>query len=188
MARVRRGTSLVVLALALGACGGGAKKAHDASSSSSSSSSSEDSEVQIEYVPIAIAWVKRHVHPTQAELAAFQKSAGSSDDAEAAYKKARAPELARKLADDMLSRMQASSESLDSIAEASIRATLGNAAIADAKRRKAVTLSAAHAGEADLPPDAKEALAAFARKAHPGDVVDSALGSGPVLVVARAAR
>jgi hypothetical protein len=158
----RRVFGFVAIAALVTACASGGKKAHD--SKSAASSSSEDSEVQIEYVPIAIAWVKRHAK-------------GTSPDA-----------AAHKLADSMLSRMQGSSESLDSIAEAEIRAALGAGAIADAKRRKAVTLPAARAGDADLPPDAKEALAAFARKAHPGDVVDSPLGSGPVLVVARAVR
>ncbi len=155
-------TLALAAALALATACGPGEKARDPSSSSSSDDS--DSEVRVEYVPIAIAWVKH-------------------------YAKGSAPaDLARKLGDDMISRMQSSSESLDSIAEASIRKLLGSAAISDPKRRTTVTLAASHAGEADLPADAREALAAFARKAHPGDVVDSPLGSGPVLVVARAVR
>ncbi|MBX3186976.1 MAG: peptidylprolyl isomerase [Labilithrix sp.] len=105
---------------------------------------------------------------------------------EKAYKKARAAEVARKLADEMLSRMQASSEPLDDIAVAAITALLEAGAADDSARRKAVAISPRRAADADLPPDAQEALASFARKAKPGDVVDSALGTGPVLVVARA--
>jgi hypothetical protein len=148
---------LSLLFLATLACGGGAKE------KDAKSPSGDSDEVQIEYVPIAVSWVKH-----------FTKSAPA--------------DAARKLADDMLSRMQASSESLDAIADAAIAADLGKSAVNDAKRRKMVTLPASKAGEADLPPDAKEALAAFARKAKPGDVVDSPLGSGPVLVVARVAH
>ncbi len=146
---------LLLVAIVLVACGGGGAKAKDATS--------DASEVQIEYVPIAISWVKH-----------FTKSPPA--------------DAARKLGDEMISRMQSSSEPLDSIADAAIGSVLGKAAVTDAKRRKAVTLAASKAGEADLPPDAREALAAFARKAKPGDVVDSPLGSGPVLVVARAAH
>jgi hypothetical protein len=152
---------LVVVGAASGCGGAKKKKPHDASESSSEGES--DAEVRIEYVPIAVAWVKHHTKGVPASVA-------------------------RKLADDMLSRMQSSSESLDAIADAAIKASLDGSAISDPKRRKAVTLAAAQAGDADLPPDAKEALAAFARKAHAGDVVDSPLGSGPVLVVARAVK
>jgi hypothetical protein len=150
---------LVLVAAAL-ACGGKSSKAKDPSAAVDEA---DTGDVRIEYVPIAVNWVKRHAKTPPAELA-------------------------RKLADDMLSRMQASTESLDAIAESSIKVVLGANAIADPKRRKAVSLPATQAGDADLPPDAKEALAAFARKAKPGDVVDSPLGSGPVLVVARAVR
>ncbi len=150
---------VLLFALFVSACGGG--KAKDASDSSS---------VKIEYVPIAVNWVKR-------------VTKGKEGD-----EKQRATELTRKLADEMLSRMQASNEPLDSIAEGAVKAVLGPEAVKDPKRRKAVTVTPEEAGKADLPPDAKEALAAFAHKAKPGDVVDSALGSGPVIVVARAAR
>jgi hypothetical protein len=177
---------LIVLSLALvTSCGGGAKKANDASSSSSSE---ESSEVRIEYVPIAIPWVKRHVRVTKDDLNAWRSATGKKNADEAEYKKERAAEMARRLADDMLSRMQASTESLDSIAESAIKQMLGPEAISDPKRRKAVSLAPSDAANADLPPDAKEALASFAKKAKPGDVVDSPLGSGVVLVVARAVR
>lgn len=157
MVGMRRRELLIGLPLALAlACGGKARDASD-----------ESSGVRIEYVPIAIRWVRRHL-------------TDKSDDA--------SREAARKLAEDILSRMQGSSESLDAIAEAAIREGLGPKALSDPKRRKAVSLPPSQAGDADLPEDAKEALAAFARRAQPGDVVDSALGTGPVLVVARAVR
>jgi hypothetical protein len=174
----------VIMLLTVMACGGG-KPAKDAASSSSSEDSSE---VRIEYVPIAIPWVKRHVRVTKDDLNAWRSATGKKNGDEAEYKKERAPEVARRLADDMLSRMQASTESLDAIAESAIKQMLGPEAISDPKRRKAVSLSPSDAANADLPPDAKEALASFAKKAKPGDVVDSPLGSGVVLVVARAVR
>jgi hypothetical protein len=104
----------------------------------------------------------------------------------AAYKRSRASQLARTLADEMLARMRASSDPLETIARESVTAILGEAAVEDEKRHPAVTLSREGAADADLPEDAKEGLAAFARKAQPGDLTDSALGTGPVLVVARA--
>ena len=156
---MRRLFVLLFLGALVVACAGG--KTKDAS---------DTSDVRIEYVPIAVNWVKRHVKAAPGE------------------EKAKAAELTRKLADEMLSRMQSSTESLDSIADGAVKAILGPEALRDPKRRKAVSLSPEKAGDADLPPDAKEALAAFARKAKPGDVVDSALGSGPVVVVARAVK
>jgi hypothetical protein len=131
--------------------------------SASAASSDDASDVRIEYVPIGLNWVKHHTKNPPADTA-------------------------RKLADEMLSRMQSSNESLDAIAVAAVGAVLGPAAVSDPKRRKMVSLSAPATANADLPPDAREALAAFARKAKPGDVVDSPLGAGPVLVVARAVR
>jgi hypothetical protein len=103
-----------------------------------------------------------------------------------AYQKTRTPELTRKLTEELLSRMRASNAPIDDIAKEAIAAVLGDAAAEDPKRHPAVSLPRDQAGSADVPDDAKEALAAFARKAHPGDVVDSPLGTGPVLVVARA--
>lgn len=152
-----RRSFLGLLAVAAFGCGGKAA-AKDASSEPDA-----NAPVDIEYVPIAINWVKRHDKKAPADTA-------------------------RRLADDMLNRMQGSVQSMDAIAEASIKSILGDKALADEKRRKAVTIPASKAGEADLPPDAKEALAAFAKKAKPGDVVGDALGTGPVLVVARAVR
>lgn len=104
----------------------------------------------------------------------------------AAYQKAKTPELARRLTEELLSRMRASNAPLDDIAKETYAAVLGDAAAHDEKAHPAVRVSREQAGGADVPEDAKEALAAFARKAKPGDVVDSALGTGPVLVVARA--
>jgi hypothetical protein len=103
-----------------------------------------------------------------------------------AYQKSKTPELTRKLTEELLSRMRASNNPIDDIAKETIAAVLGEAAASDPKRHPAVSLPREKAGSADVPDDAKEALAAFARKAHAGDVVDSPLGTGPVIVVARA--
>lgn len=103
-----------------------------------------------------------------------------------AYQKSRTPDLTRKLAEELLSRMRASNGNIDDIAKETIAAVLGEAAASDPKRHPAVSLPRDKAGSADVPDDAKEALAAFARKAHAGDVVDSPLGTGPVIVCARA--
>lgn len=169
--------ALVGIVLLLVSCGG-KKKAKDPSGESGGDYDwSQDTEFRIEYVPISINWVKKHL-----------KLKGEASEDDPKQLDALARDRARRIMDEMVSRMQSSQESLDSISEAAIKAELGPKALADPKRRKTVTLAPDAAGSADLPPDAKDALAAFAKKARPGSVVDSPLGSGPVLVVARAIR
>lgn len=168
---------VVLVPLACGACGG-KKKAKDPSGESGGDYDwSQDSEFRIEYVPISINWVKKHL-----------KLKGEASDDDPKQLDSLARDRARRIMDEMVSKMQSSTESMDSIAESAIKQELGPKAIADPKRRKAVTLAPDAAGSADLPPDAKDALSAFAKKAKPGSVVDSPLGSGPVLLVARAIR
>jgi hypothetical protein len=168
---------LVLTAIFVIGCGG-KKKAKDPSAEQGGDYDwSQDSEFRLEYVPISINWVKKHL-----------KLKGEASDDDPKQLDSLARDRARRIMDAMVSRMQSSTESLDSIAEAAIKAELGPKAIADPKRRKMVTLAPDAAGTADLPPDAKEALSAFAKKAKPGAVVDSPLGSGPVLLVARAIR
>ena len=169
---------LLVLVLLVSTIGcGGKKKAKDPTEAGGDYDWSQDTEFRLEYVPISINWVKKHL-----------KLKGEASDDDPKQLDALARDRARRIMDAMVSRMQSSTESLDSIAEAAIKAELGPKAVADPKRRKMVTLAPDAAGTADLPPDAKEALSAFAKKAKPGSVVDSPLGSGPVLLVARAIR
>lgn len=174
MIRVR--WAVVALLAILLACGG-KKKAKEPTGEGGDYDWSQDSEFRIEYVPISINWVKKHL-----------KLKGEASDDDPKQLDALARDRARRIMDEMVSKMQSSTESMDSIAENAIKQELGAKAIADPKRRKTVTLTPDGAGSADLPPDAKEALSAFAKKAKPGSVVDSPLGSGPVLVVARAIR
>jgi hypothetical protein len=105
-----------------------------------------------------------------------------------AYKKARATIVARKLADEILARLQSADAtvSIETVLRDSVAAVLGEAAANDPKRHKADSVPRDGAASADLPPDARDSLAVFANKAKPGEIVDSALGTGPVLVVARA--
>lgn len=168
---------LLALAVVLAMGCGGKKKAKDPSETGSDYDWSQDTEFRVEYVPISINWVKKHL-----------KLKGEASDDDPKQLDALARDRARRIMDAMVSRMQSSTESLDSISEAAIKAELGPKAVADPKRRKMVTLAPDAASTADLPPDAKEALSAFAKKAKPGSVVDSPLGSGPVLLVARAIR
>ena len=168
---------LALLVVTIVACGG-KKKAKDPSAENGGDYDwSQDSEFRIEYVPISINWVKKHL-----------KLKGEASDDDPKQLDALARDRARRIMDEMVSKMQSSTEALDSISEAAIKSELGPKAVADPKRRKTVTLAPDAAGSADLPPDAKEALAAFAKKAKPGSVVDSPLGSGPVWLVARAIR
>ena len=167
---------ILLLPTAALACGG-KKKAKEPTGEQSDYDWSQDTEFRIEYVPISINWVKKHL-----------KLKGEASDDDPKQLDALARDRARRIMDEMVSKMQSSTEALDSISEAAIKSELGPKAVADPKRRKTVTLAPDAAGSADLPPDAKEALAAFAKKAKPGSVVDSPLGSGPVLVVARAIR
>jgi hypothetical protein len=168
--------SLLVAGAVFAGCGG-KKKAKEPTGEGSDYDWSQDTEYRVEYVPISINWVKKHL-----------KLKGEASDDDPKQLDTLARDRARRIMDEMVSKMQASTESMDSIAEAAIKQELGPKAIADPKRRKTVTLAPDAAGGADLPPDAKEALAAFAKKARPGSVVDSPLGSGPVLLVARAIR
>ncbi len=107
-----------------------------------------------------------------------------------AYKKSRATTVARKLADEILARLQQAdaSASVDGIFKDSVAAVLGDGAAKDPKRHPAESIARDGAESADLPPDAREALAVFAQKAKPGEIVDSPLGTGPVLLVARAVK
>lgn len=168
---------LVLAALLAVGCGGKKKPKDPSGESSGDYDWSQDTEFRIEYVPISINWVKKHLK---------LKGEASDDDPKELDTLAR--DRARRIMDEMVSKMQSSTESMDSISEAAIKQELGAKAVADPKRRKTVTLAPDAANSADLPPDAKEALAAFAKKAKPGSVVDSPLGSGPVLLVARAIR
>jgi hypothetical protein len=168
---------VLLLVVATGVSCGGKKKAKDPSAESGDYDWSQDAEFRIEYVPISINWVKKHL-----------KLKGEASEDDPKQLDALARDRARRIMDEMVSKMQSSTESMDAIAEAAIKQELGPKAIADPKRRKTVTLAPDAAGGADLPPDAKDALAAFAKKAKPGSVVDSPLGSGPVLLVARAIR
>lgn len=105
-----------------------------------------------------------------------------------AYKKARANTVARKLADEILARLQSADAAvpIETVFKDSVSAVLGEAAANDPKRHKSEAVPRDGAAGVDLPTDARDSLVVFAKKAKPGEIVDSALGTGPVLVVARA--
>ncbi len=107
-------------------------------------------------------------------------------DLERLYRAARAPELARKLAEEVLARMENIDDPVATIYQEAVGAILGEKAVQDPKRHPAGVVPVAGAGQADLPPDAQKSLASFARNARAGDITSSPLGEGPVFLAARA--
>ncbi len=84
----------------------------------------------------------------------------AQDDAQImkAYKKARATTVARKLADELLARLQSADASvpIETVFKESVAAVLGEAAANDPKRHKADAVPRDGAASADLPPDARD--------------------------------
>jgi len=115
----------------------------------------------------------------------IRKQRASDEQIERAYRKAKAPELAKALGDDLLSRFKANAPARTAIAEA-VEAVLGDRASNDADRPTAAIVDRERVKQAHLTAAAKAALDTFARSAHPGDVLPSPAVDGDVVVVARA--
>ena len=101
-----------------------------------------------------------------------------------AYRKAKAPELTKKLADDLLIKLRTKESSRASIAQA-VEGVLGESANADPARPSAQTTDLEHLDGSRLPREAKDALAAFGKKAKTGEAVEAPIVTPKALVVAR---
>ena len=100
------------------------------------------------------------------------KDRTSDDQIERAYRKAKAPEVAKKLAEELLGRLKSDAASRAAIAEA-VEAVLGERGVNDANRPNAQIVERARIDQIRLTAAAKAALETFARSAHPGDVLPS---------------
>ena len=114
-----------------------------------------------------------------------RKDRASDDRIESAYRKAKAPDLAKKLADELLARLRANQPARPAIAEA-VQSVLGERGASDANRPTASVVDRERLKQVRLTPAAKAALETFARSAHPGDALPSPAVDGDTIVVARA--
>ena len=115
----------------------------------------------------------------------LQKARASDDQIERAYRRAKAPEVTKKLADELLLRLKGNADARPAIAEA-VLAVLGDRGANDANRPKASLVDRERLKQVRMSPAAKAALETFAQSAHPGDVFPSPAVDGDTIVVARA--
>jgi len=115
-----------------------------------------------------------------------RKDRASDDEIERAYRKAKAPEVAKKLGEDLLVRLNGGTPSRPAIAEA-VEAVLGERGVNDADRPKAHVVDRDRLAQVRLSAAAKAALETFARSARPGDQLPSPAVDGDTILVARAA-
>jgi hypothetical protein len=113
------------------------------------------------------------------------KDRASAELIERAYRKAKAPDMAKRLGDELLVRLKEDASSRAAIADA-VLAVLGESGMNDANRPNAQIVERARIEQIRLPAAAKAALETFARGAHPGDVLPSPALDGESVVVARA--
>jgi PPIC-type PPIASE domain len=115
----------------------------------------------------------------------LRKDRASDDQIERAYRKARAPEVAKKLAEELLVRLKSDAPARAAIAEATL-AVLGERGASDANRPSPQSVPRDRVEQIRLSAAAKAAIETFARSAHPGDVLPSPAVDGDTIVVARA--
>jgi parvulin-like peptidyl-prolyl isomerase len=116
----------------------------------------------------------------------IKKEAASDDDLAAAYKKAKAPELAKKLADEILARMRTADSTRAAVAGA-VESVLGDDAKESADRPHEKTVLDAHVDALHLEADAKTALAQLAKTGRAGEVSAAPIASKGAFVAARVA-
>lgn len=121
------------------------------------------------------------------EMHVFYKDRLEGDRLERAYKKAKAPEVAQKLAEDLQGRFRAKAETRSSIAD-SVQSVLGEGAANDVDRPRAVIVERDRLKNVRMPAAAKAALETFAQSAHPGDALPSPAVDADTIIVARTAR
>jgi hypothetical protein len=133
----------------------------------------------------ALALGQTKLVATSAGFHVVLKERPSEERLERAYRKAKAPEAAKKLADELLARLKKNGPARAAIAEA-VEASLGERAASDADRPIASNVDTDHVSHVRLPAAAKAALETFARSAHAGEVLPSPAVDGDTLLVARA--
>jgi hypothetical protein len=113
------------------------------------------------------------------------KERASDERIERAYRKAKAPELAKKLGDELLQRMKGTTPARTAIADV-VDAVLGERAANDANRPNASLVDRDRLPQVRLTAAAKAALETFVNSAHPGDALPSPAVDGDTMLVARA--
>lgn len=114
----------------------------------------------------------------------IKKEKPTDDQVEKAYRRAKAPEVTKKLADDLLGRLKDKAPSRPAIADAT-QAVLGDRAVNDVDRPSSFVIDREHLTRAHLPAAAKAALETFANGAKPGELMNQPAVDGDVVVVAR---
>ncbi len=114
-----------------------------------------------------------------------RKERASDDRIESAYRKSKAPELTKRLGDELLERFKANMPARAAIAEA-VLAVLGERGASDASRPTASVVDRDRLKQVRLPAAAKAAIETFAHGARPGEALPSPAIDGDAVVVARA--
>lgn len=113
------------------------------------------------------------------------KTRPTDEALERAYRKAKAPEAAQKLASEILERMKRPEVDVrEAIADA-VTAVLGDRAVADPSRPSPVVVDEERLRIARVPPEAKKALERMLKDGHAGDVLPAPVADGGDFVVAR---
>lgn len=114
----------------------------------------------------------------------IKRETPTEEQAAKAYRKAKAPELTKKLADDLLVKLRAKGDARAAIAQ-SVEVVLGESANADPARPAAHMTDLEHLDGSRFPREAKDALAAFGKKAKTGEAVEAPIVTPKALVLAR---
>jgi hypothetical protein len=117
----------------------------------------------------------------------IKKDRASDDQLERAYRKTKAPDAAKKLGEELLTRLKGNAPTRPAIAEA-VETSLGDRATNDANRPTASIVDRERLKQVRMTAAAKAALETFANSAHPGDVLPSPAIDGDTIVVARAVQ
>jgi hypothetical protein len=116
-----------------------------------------------------------------------KKEPSKDDDLAAAYKKAKAPDLSKKLAEEILARMRTADSTRAAIAGA-VESVLGDDAKENAERPHALFVVDKNVDALHMSPEAKEAMAKLAKAGRTGEVAASAFTSKNAFVAARVAQ
>jgi hypothetical protein len=142
--------------------------------------------VKAAYAALAPGEVSKEPVRTSFGWHVLRREAPTEEQIVAAYRKARAPELTKKLADEILAKLRAGEATRPAVA-AAVESVLGDQAEADPDRPQAMLVDGRRLDAARLPREAKDSLDAFAKKARPGEAVESPIATPKALVVARVA-
>lgn len=114
------------------------------------------------------------------------KTRPTDEALERAYRRAKAPEAARRLVEAVLERVKKpETDARAAIADA-VTEVLGERAVADPSRPAPVVVDDERLRVARLPPEARKALEKLLKESRAGDVVPAPIVDGADLVVARA--